>query len=370
MLDGLGKLLVQLRPETHLHAEMAAIITPAAPTGFGVIGPGAILDHFEEGLRSYGANPRLWDCYKGEAGTSQLATIAVDSVRPKVGTKSLHYANPGDGRSYFHFYCNNGSIWDFAHQQLVQGAWNLNSWNRMAFWVWHDPGMTPIGNNGHLVELGTYTRANNGDATTQNAGGTHWYHELNPRDGVWTKVILDPHPQHYVGGPTTDPGVVGITGGVPLAATNDGVSNYFDALTRWYYDFPYVPKAGSIFVDQVTLYLETGQDDIAHIASLEASWNPTTHLLHVGFCRNAHQDTTADTTYTAVYSTVAPINALGFAGGTIFGSVGPDGLGDYCNKAIEGVVDLTGVQTVYLAVQKKGSTAFRQMSLPINAAGI
>jgi hypothetical protein len=334
---------------------VSASAPPPAPTPAGV----AVLDDFSKGMRTMGGH-NLWDIYTGEGA---VGSTSVSASAAHFTTQGLDYHTTG-GPAYMHFFSNDGTDWHFAHEEITSGTWDP-SFNRMSFWVFMPAGMNPETGNDHDVELGTYTRCATCDPTTQNAGGNHWYHEYNPLPGVWTYVIMDDHPQHYVGGPTTDPGVV-CASGCANPATTDGASNYMTALTRFYWNDVNTGTTypTDVYFDQFQFYTETNVGDVAHIASLEASYNPSTHLLHVGFVRNASEDSTADTTYTARWAS-GDINTVGFTNATLLGSVGPDGNGDYVNKAIQGTVDLTGISTVYIAVQKQGSSSFRQIPLRI-----
>ena len=317
-----------------------------------------VLDTYEGGLRTIGGHP-LWDVYSGEGGTGPTAVVAGATHDGAKGLQETLTA----GTIYMHFYANDGN-WHFAHELLTSGSWTPNQFNRMSFWVWHPTTMAEDTANHHNIELGTYTRCQTCDAATQNAGGTHYYHEYNVLPGVWTYVIVDNHPQHAVGGPNTDPGVV-------TSPTTDGPTwNYFDSLTRWYWNAPYIAPTSypaTFNWDSVQFYKDTNvNEDVAHISSMEASYNPTTNKLHVGFDRNATEDTTADTTYTASYA-FSDIWQLGLANALPMGSVGPDGLGDYVNKKIESTVALGGHSVVYIAVQKQGSTTFRQIALALSS---
>ena len=219
------------------------------------------------------------------------------------------------------------------------------------------------GGNGHNIEFGTYTRCRLCDPTSQNAGGTHYYHYYNLEPGVWSYVIVDGHPQHAVGEGSSDPGVL-------TSPTTDGPTwNYFDSLTRMYWNAPYLSPSSypaTFYWDSFRFYVDTNvSENVAHIASLEASYNPSTNKLHIGFTRNAAQDSTSDTTYSARYA-FSDIWQLGFANASPMGSVGPDGQGDYVNKKIESTsLNLAGRSIVYIAVQKQGRSDFRQIALPL-----
>jgi hypothetical protein len=320
-----------------------------------------IQDNFESGMRKIGGH-NLWDPYTGEggAGATSVTTAAAHD-----GTNGLQQSLTS-GTLYMHFFANDGTNWLFAHNMLQSGSWTTNKFNRMAFWVKHPATMPADSGNGHNIELGTYVRCSTCDPTTQNAGGSHYYHYYNVKPGVWSYVIVDNHPQHNVGAGPGDPGVL-------TSPTSSGSAwNYFDALTRWYWNAPYIKPTqypATFFWDSVQFYVDPNvNEDVAHISSLEASFDPAANRLHVGFTRNASPDSTADTTYTARYA-FSDIWQLGFANAALMGSVGPDGQGDYVNKKIESTsINLSGRSVVYIAVQKQGRSDFRQIALPLTAS--
>lgn len=328
---------------------LPSVAPPPPPTTTGVV-----LDDFEGGVRVTNGN-KLWEMYTGETA---VGTTSVVSAAARVGTLGMR-ANLTAGQFYMHFFPYDGFNWEFAHNKLTSGAWTRNTFDRMSFWIRHDANQpNDSGLNQKTVELGTYVRKELGDPTSQNDGGTHYYHFYNPLPGVWTYVVMDNHPQHAVGGPTTDPGVV-------TSPTTDGPTwNYIDALTRWYWNIPtQAPSAypENFDFDQVTFYTDNVAEDVAHIASLECSYNPSTNLLHLGFVRNASEDASADTTYTANYA-FSDIHTLGFSNASLMGTVGVDGQGDYVTKKIENnSLSLSGHSRVYIAVQKQGRSDFRQI---------
>jgi hypothetical protein len=333
-----------------------------ASVGVEVQAQTAVLDNFEGGMRTIGGH-NLWDVYSGEGGNGTTTAVAGAAHDGSLGLQESLTA----GHLYMHFFPNDGANWLFAHQLITSGTWVTNKFNRMSFWVWHPSTMPADTGNGHNIELGTYVRCQYCDAATQNAGGDHYYHYYNVLPGVWSYVIVDNHAQHAVGGGSTDPGVLN-------SPTSSGSSwNYFDALTRWYWNAPYIAPSthpAPFYWDTVQFYVDNNvNEDVAHIASLEASYNPATNKLHVGFTRNASQDSTTDTTYTARYA-FSDIWQLGFANATSMGSVGADGQQDYVNKKIEATINLAGHNVVYIAVQKQGRTDFRQIALPLSSSPV
>jgi hypothetical protein len=312
-----------------------------------------LLEDAEGTMRVLGGH-NLWDNYSGEGAA---ASTSFTAAAARFGAQGLRYTITA-GFAYMHFFGNDGATWAFAHEKLLSGTpWTKSVFNRLRFWVKSSILQPQSGANRHSIEIGTYTRSQAGDPATQNAGGTHYYHYIDPKPGVWTKVIIDNHPQHAVGGPTSDSGII-------TSPTSDGPSwNYHDALTRFYYnatDIPTTSYPANFDFDQFEFYNDSNAEDIANMATLEASYNASTHLLHLGFVRNS----LGDTTYTVKWS-LSDMFVNGFASGTTLGTVGVDGLGDYVNKFVDGTVDLTGQPLVYLAVQKLGQTGFRQMTLEL-----
>lgn len=314
---------------------------------------GGVLDDFEATNRSLGGH-LLWESYASE-GANATAVFAAEAAR--FGGKGLLYTlnsfSGTGGGIYLQFYSHNGSLWDFAHNFILSGTpWTRSAFNRLSFWVKHPVGYPPVLGGRHLIELGTYSKAENDTGNTSQ--GNHFYHYYDLLPGVWTKVILDNHAQHEVGGAPSDRGII-----VPAANWN-----YHDSLTRFYWDAPYVTTHAAypnkFYFDQFLFYNETGQDDVTNIASLEASYDATSHLLHLGFVRT---NGSGDVTFTVRWS-YTDINALGFVNATLLGTVSADGLGDYVNKYVNGTVSLTG-PAVYIAVQAAGKSTFRQMKLEL-----
>lgn len=327
--------------------------TPAFPQG-------VVLDHFESGMRPSNSGLGLWNMYTGEGASGP---VSISQSAKRHGPNGLQ-ATLNAGTMYLEFYPNDGAVWNFANQRLVSGPWARDTYNRLSFWVFHPSSMPEGSGNSNNIEFGTYVRCETCDPTSAESGGDHYYHYFNVLPGVWTYVIVDNHPQHRRGGGSTSPGVL------DYPTTTGPGWNYFDALTRFYWNAPYISPTSypaNFFFDTFQFYRDPNpNEDVANISSLEASFNPVTNTLHIGFCRNASEDPTADTTYTARYA-FSDIWQLGFSNATLMGSTGPEGNGDYVRKKIESTtIDLTGRNVVYIAVQKQGRSTFRQIALPLN----
>lgn len=348
----------------------------------------AILDDFESGTvrivsaansgypSGGGSNP-LWVNYAGEGAAATVTAVAGIG---RFGGFGLRYRMTA-GSPYFDFEPIDNQFQYFMHEQLTSGTWSKNKFNRLGFWVFL-PSNLPLTTdpNRQAVEIGTYVRKEYNPSTDgltawrtdPEMGGWHFYHFVTPRTGVWTYIVLDEHPQHSressagSGKPVGNPGAMNGIGTNIWPTTTVGW-NYVDALGRIYFnDWRTTPSSFpcDIIFDHYTLFNEADIGDVDHIASLEASYDASTQLLHIGFCRNPSEDPT----FTARWSATS-MKGAGFASGTLLGTVGPDGNGGYVNKKIEGTVNLGSLQRVFIAVYRTGAPTdvFREIELPLGS---
>src|SRR5262249_25109141 len=151
--------------------------------------------------------------------------------------------------------------------------WQLNTYNRMSFWVELPTTDTSYGTDGnHGVEFGTYVKqVTNADLSSDETGGDHYYQGLNvPALGTRTHVVLNMHPDHYRGeAANTDPGIVAYptaTNGPNGGADPPGTYNFFDTLTRFYLQEPYAPPSAypAVYrIDDIQFYQEANAEDDA-----------------------------------------------------------------------------------------------------------
>jgi len=374
-----------------VHAEDAA--TPANSSGFatanattqaGVIITSDIFDDFESGTNrivtaansgypSGGGGTGIWQPYTGDGALGNTSVIASAA---RAGGFGLRYQITSGSGAYVDFDPVDNQFWYFAREQMSSGnPWSQNKWNRLGIWVFVPANMPMTTDpNRQGVELGTYVRGKYDPATDnltnwrvdpEAKGGWHYYHFYTFLTGVWSYFVVDEHPQHSREGgggrPQGNPGAMnGIGSNIWPTATVGW--NYMDALTRIYWNnwrtngssFPV-----NIFFDHLAFFSEPN-GDVDNIASLEASWNPSTNLLHLGFCRNPADDPSFEGRWCA-----QDMNVVGFNAGTQFGTVGADGNGGYVNKKIEGIVpQMASLPGVYVGVRRTGQTPFRQLYLP------
>ena len=136
------------------------------------------------------------------------------------------------------------------------GAWQFNTFNRMRFWVKMPPGSRTVGGGQKNVSFGTYVRCSTCSHDSYEAGGGHFYHHFDiPYTGEWHQVILDTHP-------TTKRGIPGGSEiGNKEYVTGESNFNYFDALTRFYFDGVGLNASNpaAFYFDGFELYRETRQ---------------------------------------------------------------------------------------------------------------
>lgn len=200
----------------------------------------------------------------------------------------------------------------------------------------------------YTMNFGTYTRDPDGSYGSGSNMGRHFYHWMNFKGNgeYWTKVIIDDHPQHEVGG-STDPGVNPTSG--------DGFP-YMSGLTRIYYKSTanLIQPPYSVYVDQAEVY-----NDPRPMPQKIATICLTPHSLVDFDIDFVSEDQGAGDsfvhTFEVRYST-NPIDETNFYDLPIAGA--PDGVngftGDwerYCHFELRGM-DISGADVVYFAIRQ------------------
>jgi len=106
--------------------------------------------------------------------------------------------------------------------------------------------------NEHTFHIGTYSK-NPATANSTSNVGMHWYHyfEIRGNDTYWMKFYINKHPQHKVS--SDDP---------PPNNPTMPEFDYFDGLTRMYFQMKYSPfesnwpGAYTVMVDEIEFYNE------------------------------------------------------------------------------------------------------------------
>ncbi len=253
----------------------------------------------------------------------------------------------------------------FARQYAPNAAdWKFNTYNRMRFWIKVPTNGSGHRTNGsHNVEFGTYVkRVTNPDRYSDEAGGTHYYHQLNlPALGEWTQVILNMHPDHRRGsGGNVDPGVL-------AHPTGEDQYNYFDSLTRFYLQYPYVaPKKypASFLLDEMEFYQEPAQENDAQVYSLTATYRGIRNRLLVTWNRKIAEGNIKH----EVRYAFADIHTIGWkaAKPAPLGLITPPADGGYNNMVYDTTqLPLAKRAAVYIAIKPQNSNRFSQIVVPL-----
>ena len=316
----------------------------------------------------------LFNQYEGdftEGPDPGVESISVETARD--GNRSLKVqvtqgkngAGTTTGNLYASFYPNNGAIWRFM-RELTQDAWTLNTYTRMRLWI-RVPSQVGNGSStaGNFnLQWATYYREPNGDATSAESGGNHFYHHFNiPFTGRWHQVIMDTHPSHIRGG---DGNIEWGDRRYPINGLT--THNYFDLMTRWYLDlqgrlgtFP-----ADFYIDDIELVNE-GNDALQNttqVYSLHGVYVPATNRVLVGWSRHKDQNTTSH----QVRYAFSDIFALGFDNATLApgGNVLPPNTGGYNGMSYSTTgIDVAGQSNIYVAIRPQGATTFRQIVIPL-----
>lgn len=362
--------------------------TPPTPTPTATPVAALSLDAFEAPLRVVqplvsDKTKLLWMHYT-DNGTPGESLTSLSSLEHHDGAQSLqsHFnqalAGSPSGSAYgsnwqFYFYpyidpagtlgkTPNG--WHYA-REFVSAPYTLGTVNRLKFWIKVPPG-TPASPTGyHNFEFGTFHRETADSMLSAESNNWHFYHFADlPYTGEWHQVIIDTHPQHQRGtGGTTEPG-----DRLHLSTATPNLT-YFDLLTGFYLDFPYVSGANGwsvpvdFFMDGFEFYTETRPENVDQVGTLNAVYVPSSHTIRVGW---NHPRGDATTIHEVRYSFSDILN-----GGWASATPAPDGL----VAPIDGyeaqmlykttAIDVTGKSVVYIAIKPQGATLFRQVAVPV-----
>lgn len=301
----------------------------------------------------------LWNQYTGDfyAGPDP-GTAGISTAQAHDGSRSLKVDVTG-GSIYLQFYPNNGT-WRFMHEYVQPpSAWTQNKYNAMRFWVKVPKQMVAASGGHENVQIGTYVRAQNGDAYSQ---GTHYYHFYNLKyTGEWEQIIFDSHPTYLIGaGGNTEVGNVAYPSG-------GSTWNYMDGLTRFYIDgqgglsgYP-----ATFYFDGFELFTRPVNENIDQVYSLHGVYVPSTNEISVGWARRKDQDTLVYEVRTAFQD----INSIGWNAATPApnGTINSNGalaynLMEYSTRNIS----MGSNSTIYVAIKPQSASLFRQIAIPLS----
>lgn len=314
-------------------------------------------------------NKYLWNLTFGGPGTSLTTADKHD------GNQSLLSAfTGGDWQFQFYTYTESLSgwsngwkyIWRFANNPSMKSsggspAWQTGKVNRLRFWIKVPSSVKKAGGGNHNFEFGTYLARSGSEA----AGETDNHHHYHVYDigytGEWEQVIVDTHPDHIRGanGNAEHPDL--------LYPYKDG-NTYFDLMTRFYLDFPYITAGGNYLIDGFELYQDTNPQNVDQVRALHAVYVPATNQVSVGWARRKDEDSVKHEVryaFTDIFST-------GWAGATVApgGTITPPGTGGYNNMSWSTTsIDLSGRSVLYVAIKPQNSSLFSQIAIPLSSGG-
>lgn len=298
-----------------------------------------------------------------------LGTVATVTSDKHDGTASMRVRITAGEGTYMQFYPQTSSStpnWRYMKEYIQPpSAWVGNTFNRCKFWVKHPvsfPKATPGTQN---VELGTFSRRPTSPTSRNEDDNMHWYHFYNiPPTGEWHQIIWDTHPNHQR---SENGGTEQGDQQYPWPALFP-TTQYFDALTYWYYD-----TQGSLsahpadwYFDRFECYTETNPENINQIYSLNAVYVPSSNTVYVGWMRNKNDNSVNhDVRYafTNIW-TLGYANATPAPGGT--GIVPPDFQGANGMEYQTTGINVSGQNTLYIAIKPQNSSLMRQIAIPIS----
>jgi hypothetical protein len=328
-----------------------------------------ILDDFEKEfitvINEKESNPNsrlLWSQYENypkkgsQKGYEEIVTGIAHS-----GINSLKITVEA-GHIYLQFYPKPSSnTWDFLHQHIQHGDWAFNKYDRLKFWVLLPPGIKKANGGRKNTTFGTYYRKSNGKLSSAESGGNHPYHYYDIEStGEWHQIIVDTHPNH----------IRGVTGGrehknMPNPTKERGI-NYFDSLTRFYFDMegsvPYKPA--NFYFDDFEFYQAPPNENIEQVYSLNGVYVKKSNKIIIGWMRNKNENKIKH----EVRYSFEDIFSKGWDSAKLApnGLVKPSGWGGYNGMSYKtNKIDTKGKSVIYLAIKPINSNLFRQIEIPL-----
>lgn len=271
---------------------------------------------------------------------------------------------------YVHYYPydDNNFTWNYLREQeALKGktGYQTNHYNRMRFWIKVPPENVQADIKTTNFHVGTYYRASNGDRTSAESGGNHFYHYYNLpyMDGVWHQVIVDTHPNHIRGkGGNTEHG----NREYPTGESN---LNYFDLMTRFYMKFLTQPSSypAIYHFDDAELYHDPNNENIDQIYAMHGSYSNVggKNKLLVGW----NTDKNENNINQEVRYSFEDIHDLGWGNATPApnGVIDPPGSGGYNGVEYQTAqIAMANHEQIFIAIKPANSNLFRQIIIPLN----
>lgn len=293
-------------------------------------------------------------------------TLTLDSSKKVAGASSLKVRLNSGNELYIQWNPWDGVNREFARYYVSNpDAWKFNTFNRFKFWFWVPTTASVESRDGrHNFYLGTYVkRVTNYSRQSDEEGGGHFYHPFNVVRGSWNMCVLNAHPGHERGqnGGEDSGTVLYPTSGDPARTYN-----YFDALTRFYIqendNMPTFPR--EYWIDEMSFYQEARPENDDQVYSICASANRENNRLFLSWNRPKSQN---DVRHEVRYA-FSDIHALGWNAATPApsGTVTPPGWQGYNGMVYEtSGINMSGRNTLYLAIKPQNSSTFSQIAVPL-----
>lgn len=327
-----------------------------------VVNPSYSLDNYNRNL--WGHDP------DDNAGNQRPGHVEISNEEAFEGNLSLKAVVESAYNSFvqYHTYEEAEYEWDYIREKQAklhpERPWVLNKYNRMRFWVKVAPGTIKERVRQHNIEIGTYIRASNGDRSDAESGGEHYYHSYNiGYTGEWHQIIVDTHPQHARGANG------GIEHGNLEYPTNEPGYNYFDLLTRFYYQGTsgLTSYPGANYFDGFEFYYDPNPENIDQIYGLNGVYVPSSNTITVGWSRDKDENSISHEvrySYTDIHDS-GWSNAIAAPG---VNNIDPPGTGGYNGMEYStNEIDVSGHNFVYIGIKPENSNLFRQIKIPVRS---
>ncbi len=323
-----------------------------------------LADFEENSLELIQPNVFLWNQYEGDfnavPGHPDIGTESVTSEDAFVGDQSFR-VQMNDGNLYAQFYTHDGGGWKYMHE--LTPNWTFNHYNRMRVWMKTPDGIPEKTDGTHDFAVGTYCRAIGADSGSAETGCGHYYHYFTMMlPGTWYQLIIDTHPTHIRGGNG------GTETGNREYPTSSTSHNYFDLMTRFYFDFnglaPSYPA--NYYIDGVELYHEANDENVEQVYSLGGGYDSRNNTLALSWNRDKSEN--HPMTHQVRYS-FENIHNIGWDNAEVppNSTLSPPGWGGYNLMYYKtDDIDVSGHDKVYFAVKPSNSNRFRQIVIPLN----
>jgi hypothetical protein len=299
------------------------------------------LDNFSAPRANSGTGENLIETYNGE-DPGQTYTIS-GGVLQVTGSPSAGI--------YWHFlpYPYTGTK-GFAKGWIQSGTWDAGV-NRLKFSFSCDRNISKTSSGYGVFQVGTYVKKDDGNPSNQ---GAHYYHLVDPNvyNGKVVYVDINRTPQHQVGTSTSTNWPEN-----PSAPT----VNYFDGLTRWYFDTQDGNWSGaSCQFRPVTFEKILGEPD-QQVSSMTYQYTGTRY--EVTWSGPKNSTLKFDIAYSG-----ASMKSTGFSSGTTAGTVSATG-NDYTNVIWASPNMQEASAGLYVAIRPQGQAAFTEVYIPNSSGG-